>query len=215
MNGVIIDDEHIHELAFQKVLKEYGVELSHEKYLKLFAGRTDYDGFLETEKLYGVQLPVQKLLTEKAREYLSLFPENKKSFPGVLELIQRLSGKFTLALTSSSTREEVELVMNTFSIKKYFAVTISGDDVKKGKPDPEPYLLTSGKLNIETQDCVAIEDSASGVLSAKNAGMYCIAVTTTHSEKDLVKADVVVSDFNQINGDLISKFGDFFLKLSP
>lgn len=204
MNGVIIDDEHVHEIAFKDVLSSYGINLTHEEYLKYFAGKTDKDGFINIAEVYGVVLPVKKLLTEKAQIYLKTFPVNKRSYPGVIELIQNLAEHYTLALSSSSTRQEVNLILREFNLEHYFRVTVSADDISHGKPDPESYLKTAELLNIDPSECVVIEDSKSGVISAKAARMYCIGITTTHQKKDLKEADVVVNNFSQISTQLIA-----------
>lgn len=76
--------------------------------------------------------------------------------------------------------------------------------MKKGKPDPEPYIITCKKLGINPQEAVVIEDSRSGVVSAKSAGCFCIGVTTTHTHKDLQASDLVVNDFSEITIEAIN-----------
>lgn len=205
MNGVIIDDEHIHEMAFKNTLAKYGIELDHNTYLEFFAGKTDNFGYENIAEKFGKNLPIDKLLEEKKRIYLELFPESKRDYPGVIKLINSLSNNFVLALTSSSTRKEVDLIINEFGIKDNFKITISANDVKKGKPDPEPYIVTAEKIGLKPEECAVIEDSRSGVISAKAAGCYCIGITTTHSEEDLAEADIIVNDFKSINSNLIKK----------
>lgn len=203
MNGVIIDDEHIHELAFKEVLKQYKIDLNHGEYTRLFAGKTDRDGFEEMKKYSHVELDIEKCLHEKSERYLALFPQNKKSYPGVVELIQALSRKYILALTSSAIRKEVDLTIKVFGIEDRFRITISGDDVTNGKPDPEPYLKTAAKLNLDPAVCVVIEDSKSGVQSAKAAGMTCFGITTTHTANDLSDADEIFTSFDEIEVELL------------
>jgi len=205
MNGIIIDDEHIHELAFRKTVKPFGISLSHKDYLKCCAGKTDKDGYLSISEEFSIKLPVVELLNKKSAMYLKLFPENKKSYNGIIDLIEKLSKDFDLALTSSSSRAEVDLITKEFGIKQYFKVTISSDEVINGKPDPEPYLITAKLLGIKTQESVVIEDSKNGVLSAKAAGCYCIAVTTTRDKKSLENSDLIVSDFSKINKKVIKQ----------
>ncbi|PID52227.1 MAG: hypothetical protein CR972_03010 [Candidatus Moraniibacteriota bacterium] len=205
MNGVIIDDEHIHEKAFQKTVKKYGINVSHNDYLSCCAGKTDRKGYEDISTFFNIDLNIDELLKEKSQMYLELFPENKKSYDGVIELIKDLAKIYTIALTSSSSRSEIDLITKELGIINNFATTISADDVKNGKPNPEPYLKTAQILGINPENCVAIEDSASGVQSAKDAGCYCIAITTTHSKKDLYNADVIVDKFSQINQTLIEK----------
>jgi beta-phosphoglucomutase-like phosphatase (HAD superfamily) len=84
--------------------------------------------------------------------------------------------EFMLALASSASRREVELVTKEFGVDALFSVITTGEDVVHGKPDPEPYVLTAKKLGLQPFECVAIEDSSSGLQSAKSAGCHCIAI---------------------------------------
>jgi len=203
MNGIIIDDENIHEMAFRETLRPYNINFNHQTYLDCCSGKTDRAGYEEIAAKFSTNLPIDDLLSQKGKMYLKLFPANKKSYFGIIELIHSLSGSYKLALTSSSSREEVNLITKEFGISNEFEVIISGDDVHKGKPDPEPYLITANKLGFEPKECVAIEDSPSGITSAKAAGCYCIAVTTTHTKKDLAAADLVVNDSSEITTQII------------
>lgn len=203
MNGVIIDDEHIHELAFRETVRPYGIQLNHSDYLVCCAGKTDRAGYEQIAHTFGKDLPIDNLLREKSQQYLELFPTNKKSYPGVIKLIHSLASHYQLALTSSSSRAEVDLITREFGISSLFQLTISGNDVQHGKPDPEPYLLTISKLGISPKDCLVIEDSRSGVHSAKAAGCYCVGITTTHSHHDLRDADLVIDAFAEITPEFI------------
>ena len=206
MNGVIIDDENIHELAFKKTVKPFGINLSHQDYLNCCAGKTDRAGYESIAVEYKKKLPIDKLLQQKSKTYLQLFPENKKSYPGVIELIHHLSKDYLLSVTSSSSRVEVDLITREFGIDKYLNTTISANDVKNGKPNPEPYLITCEKLFISPKEAVVIEDSISGVISAKSAGCFCIGITTTHTSKDLLTCDLIVNSFAEINSEVVNSF---------
>ena len=77
-------------------------------------------------------------------------------------------------------------------------MVVVGEEVKKGKPDPEIYLITAEKLNIEPEKCLVFEDSPPGVESAKRAGMKVIGILTTHSKEELNKADLVINNFSEL-----------------
>ena len=198
MNGIVIDDEHIHELAFKETVKTFSIDLSHQDYLECCVGKTDKAGYESISEKFSTSFPVSKLLKDKAGFYLKLFPEHKKTYPGVIELISNLAKNYTLALTSSSSRAEVNLITKEYAINKHFKITISADEVRKGKPDPEPYLITCNLLKLKPQECIVIEDSESGVLSAKAAGCFCIGITTTHSENNLEGADIITDSFDKV-----------------
>jgi HAD superfamily hydrolase (TIGR01509 family) len=204
MNGVIIDDEHIHEKAFQETVKDFGIHLTHKDYLSCCAGKTDRQGYLDIERETKVKLPIDKLLNKKSQMYIRLFPENKIAYKGVIKLIKDLSKQYIVALTSSSSRAEVDLIIDEFDIKNNFKTTISGDDMQNGKPNPEPYIKTVEILQVKPTECVVIEDSYNGIKSAKDAGCYCVAITTTHKREYLNGADIIVNTFDEITNNLIN-----------
>ena len=83
---------------------------------------------------------------------------------------------------------------------------MSGEEVKKGKPDPEIFLTTANKLNVPPSKCIVIEDAANGVLAAKSAGMKCIGLQNPGSgNQDLSKADLVINNFNELDLDSLEK----------
>jgi beta-phosphoglucomutase len=213
MNGVIIDDEHVHELAFKEALKPHGIELDHQGYLDYFAGRTDRAGFEAVAKELSKVLPIDELLDQKMQEYLRLFPAQKRSFPGVIELIHELAGKCKLAVVTNSTRMEAELITREFEIVDFFELITTAEDITRAKPDPEPYLKTAELLGVEPSHCMVIEDSGTGVTAAKAAGCTCIGITTTHSPEDLAQADHIFANFDEVTQFLLSegqRFGDAF-----
>lgn len=205
MNGVIIDDEKIHEGAFKQTLEPHGIILDHQSYLECCAGKTDKSGYESIAEKYKKVLHIEQLLIQKAELYLTLFPTLKKVYPGILDCINRLSKNYVLALTSSSVRKEVELITKELNIYNKFKIIITGDDVKSGKPNPEPYLKTCKLLNITPQQSIVIEDSISGVTSAITAGCKCIAVTTTHTKDQLLTNNptIIIDSFNQITEKII------------
>jgi HAD superfamily hydrolase (TIGR01509 family) len=203
MNGIVIDDEHIHEMAFRETLKPFGINLTHKEYLECCVGKTDKDGYRSIADDYSIKIDINNIIKEKETRYFNLFPKNKKTYLGVINLIKKFSEEFVLALVSSSSRAEVDLVVQELKIKDYFKFTISADEVKKGKPDPEPYLLAANILGLQTKECAVIEDSTNGVVSAKAAGCYCIGVSTTHEREMLKDADLIVDRFSEINGKVV------------
>lgn len=199
MNGVITDDEDIHELATQQIFEKVGVNISPGIYRKFCLGRTDASAFKElVEKFEIRQQSVAELISVKSIAYLKLVKGNLKVYSGVLELINQLHEKYTLALTTSSTFEEVQSVMNHLKITTLFKTIVCANDVINGKPDPEPYLLTAKKLQVDAASCLVIEDSENGVQSAKAAGMKCIAITNTEKANNLRAADRIITNYSEI-----------------
>ncbi len=204
MNGVITDDEDIHELATKEVFNGLGIDLSSENYRKFCLGRTDIVAFKDLFKIFDIHiLNVEDLIAKKSVQYQKLIQGNLKVFPGIIELIKKLHKKYILALTSSSTFDEVQVVVNQLGIKDLFKVIVTSKDVLQGKPDPEPYLLTADKLNVACKSCLVIEDSENGIQSAKKAGMKCIAIPNTENPNKLTNADRIIDNYSLLTDTYI------------
>ena len=120
--------------------------------------------------------------------------------PGALEAVKRIAGSFTLGLASSSNRELIDAVLEAGAISEFFRATVSSEEVARGKPAPDVYLEAALRLGADPGDCVAIEDSHSGIRSAKAAGMACIAIPNAHySPGDAVgEADAVLDSIAEL-----------------
>ncbi|HOX97251.1 MAG TPA: HAD family phosphatase [bacterium] len=195
MNGVIADDERLHEEAYRQVMVNHGLELSTEEYQNEYMGSPNPANFKKIKERYGLAEDVETLLREKSAAYLELAKKYLKPVAGAERAIKIFAKKHRLALVSSSPLEEVQMVLQHFQVDQYFSVIVSGDDVKIGKPDPEPYLLAAKRLKLKPHQCMAFEDSKQGIISAKAAGMKVVALSTNLSPEDLKLADLVVGDF--------------------
>lgn len=206
-NGVIVDDEPLHKKAFRQACLEIGIRLSSQDYAVFCLGRTDADGVRRIQEEFSLSDELREgLLQRKGQLYVDLLGNNLHPVLGVVELIGTFKGKFLFAIATAAYPEEVEFILKTLGIREDFGVIVSARDVTRSKPDPEPYLLTAKKLDVLPSECVAIEDTPSGIASAKGAGMKCIAITTTRQRDELRQADVVVDNLFEITPDLIRHF---------
>jgi beta-phosphoglucomutase len=193
MDGVIVDSEPIHVAAFQATLKLYGHDLSDEQYKQHFAGRTDEAGFNRYFDFISETVDLPVIMDEKAKKYLELAADQLVPYPGVIEFILDLAErKIPLALVTGSLRQEAEITLSAFNITKFFKAVITAEDILHSKPNPEGYLKGAKTLGVRPADCIVIEDAPSGVKAASAAGMRCLAVTTTHKEKELAGATLIV-----------------------
>lgn len=115
--------------------------------------------------------------------------------PGVEPTIRALHARgIPLAVTSSAVGSAIDAILRRLGLRELFALIVDGSDVTRGKPDPEPYLVTARKLGVKAEECIVFEDSDVGVLAAKRAGMYVIAVRNPHakSQQDLSQADLLL-----------------------
>jgi beta-phosphoglucomutase len=143
---------------------------------------------------------VDVIADEKEETFRRFVKGNIQALPGVVELIRTLSeAKFRLAIVSSTPKENIDLIVDTLGIGKYFQLLVNGGDVTEGKPSPQCFLLGATKLNVPPEKCVVMEDAIVGVRAAKRAGMYCIGVTNTCPRQDIAEADLVVDSLAEIN----------------
>lgn len=206
-NGVLVDDEDIHQLAFAASLKVYGIELTDALYFDHCLGKTDKEGFLGLKKSCKSKLGRVVLgdLIEQKQAYYRKFVGSKDIFyPGVVELVQSLVKEFKLAIVTSSSRDEVRAALNVVGLIDKFQLIVTAEDVSIGKPNPEGYLKASKRIQLHNEDVVVVEDSPSGVSAAKAAGLKCIAVLHTSSAHSLRQADVIINSVSDINCVLIN-----------
>jgi len=183
MNGVIIDDEHIHEAAFRQVLGEIGHTLTPEEYREHYVGRTDREGLQDHLASKGAAVAgLDTLLATKSAAYHTRAAQGIQSFAGVREFVEKAAARgLQLAVVTSANQDEAVSVLESLDIARFMGCLVSGDDIDIGKPSPEGYLKAAAILGVKPSHCVVIEDAPNGVLAAKNAGMYCVGITNTHS----------------------------------
>jgi HAD superfamily hydrolase (TIGR01509 family) len=195
MNGVIADDERLHEEAYRQVIEKYGHKLSQAEYQNEYMGSPNPINFQKIKDKYQLPVAVELLLKEKSEAYKELAKKYLQAVPGATRAIKVFAKTHKLGLVSSSPLDEVQMVLKHFDVAQYFSVIVSGDDVKIGKPDPEPYLLASKRLGIPPSQCMVFEDSKQGIISAKAAKMKVVALSTNLEPEDLKLADIVMGDF--------------------
>ena len=210
-DGVITDSEILHFRAFNQVLAQYGIELTKQDYYTTYLGFNDADcykvlinqGLLETD-----QQQIKNLIEQKKEIFKQLAQTEGKMIEGVGGFLEMLEeNKVPMAICSGSLLSEVEMVLEDTKLRYLFEVIVSGEQVKKGKPDPEGFLLTLERLNanrenpINSNQCIAIEDSHWGLEAAKAAGMHTIAVTNSYDAEQLSMADKIVEKLNELSID--------------
>ena len=156
------------------------------------------------KETFNLELTIQEIIQKRLEILLSLYKYELKLIDGIEKILYESSKNFKVGLASSSPKEIIDFVLDKFEINKYFQSVVSGDCTNNGKPDPDIYLEAAKQLKTKPENCIAIEDSINGVLSAKNAGMYCIAIPDKRLERKKYKmADLIVDNISEIRIDEI------------
>lgn len=198
MDGVITNTMPEHFLAWKKVLSEEGVAISKQEiYL-----REGQPGNITVRELF--QEEGLSLSESKARDILfrkeKLFKKIVKCrfVPGSRGFLRFLKRNgFVLGLVTGTAGHEVERILPK-DLLKFFSVIVTGCQVKKGKPDPEPYLKALEKLKISPSEAVVIENAPFGILSAKRARLKCLALETSLPKSYLKKADLISHGYGDL-----------------
>lgn len=202
LDGVLIETEKETFNFYKKFLKEKHDIILQDEDFKYKAGRKSKDFFnsvLTDEQREEVDT---KALVKLKRELFNT--ETSKYIKKVEEgeaLLKKIKEKNLLtALVSQNELRMINSVMDWLGYRNYFDVTLSIDDIKNLKPDPEIYLKAAEKLGVSPEECIVIEDSKDGVLSAKNAKMKCIGINHEYTPKgDLDSADIIINNLNEID----------------
>lgn len=201
MDGVLIDSEPVHEKAIVALSGELGEEITDHQILFSFKGAPEKSMAERLIEMYPQQtLTAEQIVQRKVDLYAQLF-SHVTLIPGAKEFVEKshAAGR-KHGLTTSASRSTQELTFDTFGFAPFFDAIITGEDIVKGKPDPEPYLITAARLGLKPEECIVIEDSINGVRSGKAAGCTTIALTTTFPVEDLkaAGADFIIDSFSEL-----------------
>jgi HAD superfamily hydrolase (TIGR01509 family) len=154
----------------------------------------------------GLEESPEEINDEVVRRMLVRYRESLPLLDGAVDAVHRLAPAFTLAVASSSNRPLIEAVLETAGIADLFAVTVSSEEVARGKPAPDVYLEAARRLGVEPARSAAIEDSSNGIRSAHTAGMRVLALPNAHyppAPDALALADVVLTSPAELTPELV------------
>ena len=207
-DGVITDSEVLHLRAFNQSLVPSGVEISTKDYYKNYLGFSDFDCYkalIDNGLLNIDEQQIGGIINEKSKIFEELTKTEGRTIEGVHEFLQMLQeNNIPMAICSGSLLVEIEVVLEESRLRHFFAEIVSAEQVKKGKPHPEGFLLALQKLNktcrppIAANECIVIEDSHWGLQAGKAAGMHTVAVTNSYDAGQLTIAEKIVAHLNDL-----------------
>lgn len=210
-DGTLVDSELVHAERWNETLATYGVTLDFDIYKREYSGVTAPVAAASMIDLHGLPTDPEALVAEKElllEEWLA-----DQAFPlmdGAVEVLDRLRGAgMRLGLVTGSPKRQIVGTLTAHGLDGVFSSLVTLDDVENGKPAPDCYLKSMAELDEPPGVCVAIEDSANGVASAKNAGLFCVAIRNECSMmQDLSRADRVVDRLCEAARCVLGEPGD-------
>ena len=198
LDGIIVNTVPLHFKAWKKMFSEYGKDFTFQDYKEKVDGIPRIDG----AKAILPQLSQQELkkaASKKQNCFLEfLEKEGVKVYESTLNLIKNLR-KESIKVAVISSSKNCLYILKKANIDNLFDVIITGNDIKRGKPRPDVFLLAIERLNLSPKQCVVFEDAVLGVEAAKRAGIRCVGVDRYNNPERLRSADLGIGDVSQID----------------
>ncbi len=173
-DGTLADTLPVHFQTWSTSLQAVGADISRDWYYK-YCGTSAEEMLQILKTLFGYQFDSESVIAERQRHYQSLI-NTVKEVQAVAEIVRTHYRKIPMAVASGGERVVLEATLNNIKLRDFFDVVVSIDDVEKGKPEPDIFLLASQRLGVAPQDCIVYEDSDGGLEAARRAGMRSIDV---------------------------------------
>ncbi|MBC8397332.1 MAG: HAD family phosphatase, partial [Flavobacteriales bacterium] len=165
MDGVIVNSEPLHHLAYKKMFEEFKLDVSNSLY-ESFTGQSTYSICKQLCKIFNLVEDPDALVLSKRKHFKIIF-ESDASFQmieGALNLIKDyFENNLTLVLASSASMTNIDRILKKFDLKKFFKAKISGADLKESKPNTEIFIKAAQLAGFKKEECIVIEDSTSGI----------------------------------------------------
>ncbi len=204
MDGVLIDSEPLAQRSERDICARYDFRVPEALWPTLRGKRSPdiFRAILAACPDSGNMRDLERLVTERRARYLELAETELKLFPGVCEFLGRATWRWLngIALATSSSALAQRQAFAKFNLGPYFTVVITAEDVGRGKPHPDCYLLAAQRLNLQPSWCLVVEDSIAGVAAARSAGTYVVGITNTITAAELREAgaQVTVGSFAEL-----------------
>lgn len=201
LDGTIADSKDFHWRAWRNTMGAAGVEITHQQFLHSFGQRND--------AILGAWLPgasaerVTRLGDEKETRFRRLVAAGPlHPMPGAIQWIERLAREGWLqAIASSAPRANVDAMVRVLQLGRTMGALVSAEDVHRGKPDPEVFLVSAARLGIAPERSIVVEDAAAGIEAARRGGMRSIGV----GGAELRAADVAVTSLADLPSDAFER----------
>ena len=205
LDGLLLDTEQLWDEVRETLARERGGRWSDRAQADMM-GMSSPEWSQYMHEVVGLEESPDEIAREVVRRMEERYRERLPLLPGAREAVERLADRWPLGLASSSNRPLIDLALEVGDLARFFAATVSSEEVEYGKPAPDVYLEACRRLDVEPTRAAAIEDSRSGIRSAKGAGLRVIAIPNAHFPPDaesLGLADRVLSSLEELDANAV------------
>ena len=203
MDGTLVNSEELHWIAWRNTMAKEGIVITREQFLSTFGQRNDsiipawLGSAVSAERIERIGQAKEELYRDLVQR-VGIAPES-----GVATWLDRLHKHgWQQAIASAAPRANIDAVLEALSATHVFQGIVSAEDVHRGKPDPEVYLLAASRVGVPSERCIVVEDAAAGIEGARRASMRSIGIS--HNGKNL-HADVVVESLELLKPDAFDR----------
>jgi HAD superfamily hydrolase (TIGR01509 family) len=180
-DGVLADTENIHIAAWERTFQSMGWDISPEVCARS-AEQDDRHFLAEVFDSLDVTGDLDGWMARKHRLALELLGDEPRLYPGTADLVRWLAPRCRIGIVSASWLDSISAVLDSAGLTSFFSLIVAKEDCKQTKPDPAPYLIATERLGLPPGRCIALEDSPTGLASARSAGVPCVAIGHRRAE---------------------------------
>jgi HAD superfamily hydrolase (TIGR01509 family) len=205
LDGVIVQSEELWDAARRELAQEHGIEWPDDATDAMMGmSSKEWSSYMHDE--VGVPDPPEEINRKVLAWVEKRYREDLPWIPGAREAVRRIGEDFPLGLATSSNREIIDIVVEVGGFEDLLKVTVSSEEVERGKPAPDVYLEATKRMGVDPHNTAAVEDSTNGLLAADAAGMRVIAIPNdAHppADKGLAVADVVLDSIDKLDKGVV------------
>lgn len=202
MDGTMVDNMSYHAKSWLAFFRKRGTELDEAAFFAATAGRQNHEIFRTWLRPDLSDAECVQLALEKEGLYRELYAGQRKPVPGLVDFLHAARAEgLALAVGSAAPPDNLSFILDGMQLRPHFDAVVGAADVKRGKPEPDIFLLAAERLGVSPENCIVFEDAPLGVEAARRAGMRCIALTTTQGASafaDFPNVAACIGDFTSV-----------------
>jgi HAD superfamily hydrolase (TIGR01509 family) len=209
LDGVLVDSESVWDDVRRELTVELGGTWREEAQQRMMGmSSPEWSAYMHDE--LGVALPAREISERVVAEMVRRYEAELPLIDGAVQAVERVAEHWPLGLASSANRPLIDLFLERSGLGKAVSVSVSSEEVERGKPAPDVYLRACELMGLDPGECAAVEDSSNGLRAAAAAGMKVIAVPNPEfppADDALATAEAVLDSIGQLDADTIRALG--------